>query len=172
MQLCEKMRPLYELQPKIGGTLRSNPVNKHTTTKTSCVLNFGWCLWSEWNLFCTFWQNTARENSTKKQVICVQELKTFRLWQSVLLLSSQVGPIIQVTSMVPGPSSVAVKSSTARTVMWGHLRVVRYETKGTARLPHTPNTTSTMARSSWRVLGTANIIGWISFSWPAGLLSI
>ena len=161
MQACDKGRPLYELQPKRGRRPSSNPVNKHTTRKTSSLL-LAWRLWSEWILFCTFWQNTARESRTKKQEICTQELKKLRLWQSLSLCSSHVGLITIVRSMMPGPSSVAVKSSTARTVMWGHLRFVRWETKGMARLPHTPNNTSTMASSSWRVLGTANMIGWIS----------
>lgn len=160
MQACGERRPLYELQPKRGTTPRSNPVKKHTTRKASSVL-LSWRLWSDWSLFCTFWQNTARENRTKKQVICAQELKKPRLWQSMWLCSSQAGPIIEVRSMVPGPISVAVKSSTARTVTWGHLRFERQEIKGMVRFPNTPNNTSTMPSSSWR-LGTTNIIGGIS----------
>ena len=62
--------------------------------------------------------------------------------------------------MTPGPSNVAVRSSAANTVML-YLRVVRWETKGITRLPHTPNNTSTVASRTCRVLGTTNMIGWM-----------
>ena len=62
--------------------------------------------------------------------------------------------------MTPGPSNVAVKSSAASKVMWGHLRFVRWEINDMARFPHTPTNTSVMATTSWTVLGTTNIFGW------------
>ena len=92
--------------------------------------------------------------------ISCQVLRTLRVWQSALLCTSHLGPFTRITSMIPGPSNVAVKSSAASKVMWGHLRFVRQEINGMTRFPHTPTNTSVIATISWTVLGTTNIFGW------------